>query len=177
MSLIPTFGSHRTLAGLALALVSACTSAPASSTAALTPAERAAIADSLKQRVVDAYDLTRPDVVRDLISLYPDSGRVISATGGAVTASRDTLVAGIRSFWENVGRNMRGPTWQWGPFYTDVLSRDAAVVTTTYRVPHVTPAGQPHAIAGAWTMVFQRRGGKWVIVQEHLSDAPQMPGM
>lgn len=179
MPLSMIISARATLGVLSLALAGACTSAPA--TSALTPAERAAIADTLKRRVVEAYDLTRPDVVRDLVSLYPDSGRVISATGGAVTASRDTLVAGIRSFWENVGRNMRGPTWQWGPFYTDVLSRDAAVVTTTYRVPHLTPAGEPHVIAGAWTMVFQRRGGRWVIVQEHLSDAPQlserMPGM
>jgi hypothetical protein len=31
----------------------------------------------------------------------------------------------------------------------------------------------PHVIGGAWTAVFQRRGRRWVIVQEHLSDAPQ----
>jgi ketosteroid isomerase-like protein len=51
-------------------------------------------------------------------------------------------------------------------------SPDAAVVTTTYRVPHLTPAGAPHVLAGAWTAVFARRGGRWVIVQEHLSDVP-----
>jgi hypothetical protein len=143
----------------------------------LTAAERATIAETLHKRVIEAYDLTKPNVVENLVSLYPDSGRVISATAGAVTASRDTLVAGIRSFWENVGRNMKNPTWQWGPFYTDVLSRDAAVVTTTYRVPHLTPQGQPHVIAGAWTMVWQRRGGRWVIVQEHLSDLPPAQAM
>jgi ketosteroid isomerase-like protein len=53
-----------------------------------------------------------------------------------------------------------------------VLSPDAAVVTTTYRVPHRTPSGAPHTIAGAWTAVFARRDGKWVIVQEHLSEIP-----
>ena len=57
--------------------------------------------------------------------------------------------------------------------HVDVLAPDAAVVTTTYRVPHLTPAGQPHVIAGAWTAVFQRRDGRWVIVQEHLSDMPR----
>lgn len=142
----------------------------------LSPAERAAISDTLRKRVADAYDLARPDVVAGLSSLYPDSGRVVSATGGTLTASRDTLLAGIRSFWQNVGTNMRQPTWQWGPMFVDVLSRDAAVLTTTYRVPHLTPDGRPHVIAGAWTAVFARRGGRWVIVQEHLSDAPQPPG-
>jgi ketosteroid isomerase-like protein len=64
---------------------------------------------------------------------------------------------------------------------TDVLSRNAAVVTGTYRVPHRTPRGTPHELAGAMTLVFARRGGRWVVVQEHLSDRPtteeRMPGM
>jgi hypothetical protein len=29
-----------------------------------------------------------------------------------------------------------------------------------------------HVIAGAWTAVFVNRGGKWVVIQEHLSDVP-----
>jgi ketosteroid isomerase-like protein len=108
------------------------------------------------------------------MSLYPASGPVVSASGGQVSTSRDTLAAGVRAFWDNVGRNMRGPDWQWGAMHVDVLAPDAAVVTTTYRVPHRTPAGEAHVIAGAWTAVFQRRGGRWVIVQEHLSDVPAM---
>jgi hypothetical protein len=65
------------------------------------------------------------------MSLYPDSGRVISASAGAVTASRDTLEAGIRAFWDNVGRNIRNPKWLWGQMHVDVLSPEAAVVTVT----------------------------------------------
>ena len=99
-------------------------------------------------------------------------GPVISASGGRVSTSRDSLEAGIRAFWDNVGRNMRDPKWTWGDMHVDVLSTDAAVVTTTYRVPHFTPAGVPHVIAGAWTALFARRDGRWVIVQEHLSDVP-----
>jgi ketosteroid isomerase-like protein len=67
---------------------------------------------------------------------------------------------------------MQDPNWTWGPTEVDVLSPDAAVVTMTYRVPHRTPAGAPHTIAGALTAVFARRDGKWSIVQEHLSDIP-----
>lgn len=141
--------------------------------ATLSSAERTAIADTLHTLIVNAYDLGRPgDPVARLMSLYPDSGQVISASGGQVTASRDSLEAGIAAFWQNVGRNMRDPKWTWGAMHVDVLAPDAAVVTTTYRVPHLTPAGEPHVIAGAWTAVFQRRGGRWVIVQEHLSDLP-----
>lgn len=136
-------------------------------------AQRTAIADSLESLIANAYDLTKPgDPVQRLMSLYPSSGAVISASGGQVSPSRDTLEAGVRAFWDNVGRNMRDPKWTWGKMHVDVLAPDAAVVTTTYRVPHLTPTGQPHVIAGAWTAVFQRKEGKWVIVQEHLSDTP-----
>jgi len=142
---------------------------------------RQALTDTLRTLIVNAYDLTRPgDKVAQLMSLYPDSGRVISASGGQVTTTRDSLEMGIRAFWTYVGRNMQQPKWEWGPMFVDVLGPDAAVLTTTYRVPHHTPRGDPHVIAGAWTAVFERRGGRWVIIQEHLSDLPEalaMPGM
>jgi hypothetical protein len=179
---MPYFASARPMAailtGLALLATIACSGAePRADAGALTDGQRAAIADTLERMIVSAYDLTQPgDKVERLMSLYPTSGPVISASAGMVSTSRDTLQAGIRAFWQNVGRNMREPKWTWGPMHVDVLSRDAAVVTTTYRVPHLTPLGEPHVIAGAWTAVFQRRGGKWVIVQEHLSDIPTRPG-
>ena len=154
--------------GLSLSVLAAC---GPSERPAMSAAQRDAIADTIRTLIVNAYDLARPgDAVARLMSLYPASGDVISASGGQVTASRDTLQAGIRAFWDNVGRNMREPKWTWGAMHVDVLAPDAAVVTTTYRVPHLTPRGEPHVIAGAWTAVFQRRGGRWVIVQEHLSD-------
>lgn len=135
--------------------------------------QRAAIADTLRGLLVRAYDLWQPgDPVARLMSLYPRAGAVVSGSGGQVTTSRDTLEAGIRAFWDNVGRNMRDPRWTWGAMHMDVLAPDAAVLTTTYRVSHLTPRGEPHVIAGAWTAVFQKREGRWVIIQEHLSDAP-----
>jgi ketosteroid isomerase-like protein len=59
--------------------------------------------------------------------------------------------------------------------HVDVLARDAAVVTATYHIPHLTPRGQPHTIAGAMTVAFQRRNGRWSVVQEHLSDLAAAP--
>lgn len=167
-----------TAATLLLALSGAC---GAPSHTQLDATYQRAITDTLRTLIVDAYDLTKPgDKVARLMSLYPDSGRVISASGGQVTTTRDSLEAGIRAFWTYVGQNMQQPKWEWGPMLVDVLAPDAAALTTTYRVPHLTPRGQPHVIAGAWTAVFQRRGGRWVIIQEHLSDLPEalaMPGM
>ena len=142
--------------------------------APLSDAERSAIADTLRTMIVSAYDLTKPgDKVARMMSLYPPTGNVVSASGGRASVSRDSLAAGIRAFWEYVGQNMRDPKWTWDEWHIDVLTRNSAVVTATYHVPHLTPRGDPHTIAGAMTEVFERRGGRWSVVQEHLSDLAQ----
>lgn len=162
----------RRLALLSL-ILSACTGAERASD--ITDAERGAIADTLTTLMASAYDFTQPNVRERLLSLYPDSGRVVSAAAGRVTTDRAELDSAIGTFWEYVGRNMVGPRWVWDDIEVDVLARDAAVVTASYTIPHHTPAGRPHTIAGAWTAVFVRRDGRWTIVQEHLSDVPVEP--
>jgi hypothetical protein len=143
----------------------------------MSVSEKAAIADSLKRLVVATYDLSKPDPVKRLMSLYPDTGRVISASGGVTTTTRPKLEEGIKAFWTYVGQNMRNPVWEWTSMNVDVLAPDAAVMTSTYRIPHLTPMGMNHVIGGAWTAVFQNRGGRWVIIQEHLSDVQSNPNL
>lgn len=138
---------------------------PASDTARL----RAEVERALR----DAYDLSQPAALDRMLSLYPSSGRVISANTGRVITSIDSVGNGIREFWHYVGVNMRNPRWEWTNVYVDILARDAAVVTGTYRIPHLNPNNQPHVLAGAMTMVFRKQGGRWVVIQEHLSDVPQ----
>lgn len=130
----------------------------------------AALADTLKARIAEAYDFSRPGVVERMNSLYPDTGRVISASGGRIISSVDSLRAGIAAFWQNVGQNMKDAKWVWGEVFVDRLGDDAAVLTGDWSIPHIAPTGQPHTIRGAWTAVFRRVAGKWVIVTEHLSD-------
>jgi len=161
----------RSLFACCIVAVAVGCSAPSSS-GNLTPAEKQAISADIERTLRDAYDLSKPGLTQRMLSLYPASGRVISANSGRAIASRDTLDAGIRYFWDNVGVNMREPRWVWERFWVDVLSPTAAVVTATYRVPHRNPRNEPHVIGGAMTMVFEKRTGRWVIVQEHLSDLP-----
>lgn len=139
----------------------------------LTTAERMAIADTLTALVTQAYDLRHPEAPARLLALYPDTGRVISAVAGRVTSTRETLAGEIRGFWERVGQNMREPRFELGSQYVDLITRDAAVVTLTYRIPHLTPRNTPHVVSGAWTMLWRRQNGRWRIVQEHLSDTPE----
>jgi ketosteroid isomerase-like protein len=139
----------------------------------VSPSDRRALADSLSALVTNAYDFTKPDAPQRLLSLYPDSGRVISAVAGRVITSRDTLGGAINGFWQRVGQNMRGPQFVLGSTYVDVITRDAAVLTLTYSIPHLTPQGTRHIVSGAWTMLWRRQNGRWMIVQEHLSDTPE----
>ncbi len=136
-------------------------------------AERRAIAATLEHLVTEAYDFSKPDVGKRLLALYADSGRVISAAGGRVTTTHDELQAEIFRFWGRVGRNMRQPRFVLGSNYVDIITRDAAVMTFTYSIPHLTPQGTAHTVGGAWTTFWRRNGGRWMIVQEHLSDTPE----
>jgi ketosteroid isomerase-like protein len=152
---------------LLLVVLVACTAPPERS-----PAGDAALADTLRARIEAAYDFSSPGAVERMNALYPDTGRVISASGGQIVASADSLRAGIAAFWQNAGQNMRDPKWVWGEVYVERLSEDAAVLTATWSIPHIAPTGRPHVIQGAWTAVFRRIGGKWLIVMEHLSAPP-----
>ena len=156
-------------------VVSALLLAACGSPGSLSSADSQQIAQELERTLREAYDLSRPGLTERMLGLYTADARVISANSGRAIASRDTLEAGIRYFWDNVGVNMRNPRWEWEHFWIDVTSPTSAAVTATYRVPHLNPRNQPHVIAGAMTMIFQKQNGRWVIVQEHLSDLPQIP--
>lgn len=160
---------HLALVPLCCVLLSACQS----SAERIAPEERRAIADTLEALVTQAYDFSQPGAPAQLLSLYPDSGRVISAAAGRVTTTRDALAGEIRGFWQRVGQNMRAPRFELGSTYVDLITRDAAVMTLTYSIPHVTPGGMRHVVSGAWTMLWRREGGRWRITQEHLSDTPE----
>jgi len=139
---------------------------------AVSDSERKAITDSLEKLVTQAYDLSAPNPVQRMMSLYPESGPVYSTASGHISTTRKELQDQIETFWKFVGSNMRNPKWEWTAMHVDVLAPDAAVMTASYRVPHTTPMNMQHVIAGAWTAAFVNRGGKWVVIQEHLSDVP-----
>jgi hypothetical protein len=138
----------------------------------VSASQRKAVTDSLRHLVTNTYDLSKPDVVNRLMSLYPTSGPVYSTSGGHTSTTRAELQNQIGMFWQYVGSNMRSPKWEWTSMYIDVLAPDAAVITATYRIPHINPQGMPHVIGGAWTAVFVNRGSHWVVIHEHLSDSP-----
>jgi hypothetical protein len=163
---------HMRLSNICLLVIGIMACGQSGAQSELTTREKDSIRAEVERTLREAYDVSKPGMAERMLSLYPRGGRVVSANSGKASASRDTLEAEIRYFWENVGVNMRQPRWVWDRFYVDVLSPTAAAVTATYNVPHLNPRNEPHVIAGAITAVFQKQGGRWVIVQEHLSDVP-----
>jgi hypothetical protein len=138
----------------------------------LTQKEKEQIGASIRQLVTETYDLSKPNAVERLMSLYPESGPVYSASSGHISTTRAELQEQIETFWKYVGSNMRNPKWEWTAMHIDVLGPDVAALTASYRIPHLTPRNTPHVIAGAWSAVMVKRHGKWVVIQEHLSDVP-----
>jgi hypothetical protein len=141
---------------------------------AVSAADEERIKGEVVAALREAYDITKPDAQQRMLSLYPATGRVISANTGRTTTTRDSIASAVGEFWRYVGVNMIQPRWEWGEMFVDVLSRDAAAVTATYRIPHHNPNHQPHVLGGAMTVVFKKQRDRWVIIQEHLSDTPQL---
>jgi hypothetical protein len=160
------------LTSLALSLIVAC---GRGSSTGLSSKDSSAIAAEIERRVKTAYDLEGSNVEQRMLDLYAPTGRIVSAATGLVVTNRDTIEGGVRYFWRQVGSNMRNPKWIWDKMVVDVLAPNAAVMTASYHIPHLTPRGEAHVLGGAWTAVFEKRAGQWVIVQEHLSDLPQQP--
>jgi hypothetical protein len=170
---MPSIRQLRHLAALIVLLGLACSTGDSTVSRALTAEDRRAIADSLQSLLKSTYVFDGSNPVPRFMRLYADSGPVISAASGGFTTSRDTVQSALTTFWSTTGQNMQHPKWTWGAIAVDVLSRDAAVVTARYTIPHWTPAGRPHVLGGAWTSVWTNRDARWMIVQEHLSDLPR----
>jgi ketosteroid isomerase-like protein len=165
------------LAAVTLATTLVACDSSADSGARAAAADRAneagadpALADTLTRLIADAYDFSRADVVERMTALYADGDSVVSASQGRVITGADSIRQGIATFWRVDGRNMRNPKWTWGDVHVDRLGPDAAVLTATWTLPHLTPANQTHVLGGAWTAVFRRINGQWKIVHEHLSE-------
>ncbi|HXV18416.1 MAG TPA: hypothetical protein VD758_16660, partial [Gemmatimonadaceae bacterium] len=79
----------------------------------VSEAQRKLITDSLRTLVTNSYDLSKPDVVTRMMSLYPATGPIYSASAGRVFTKRSDLQTQISTFWQYVGSNMQNPKWEW----------------------------------------------------------------
>src|SRR5688572_14476454 len=98
------------LFGILAVATSACAD---HSSPTLSDADKKTIADSLKKLVVSSYNLSAPNAVQRMMSLYPESGPIYSTASGHISTTRPQLQAQVDTFWHYVGSNMRNPRWEW----------------------------------------------------------------
>jgi uncharacterized protein (TIGR02246 family) len=132
---------------------------------AMTEMQRTAIADSVKQLAegfVAAFRNLDPSVFVDQLAINEQH-----VENGSLHPSRDSLLAAVRSFATSLSKL----AFVWDDMQVSVLAPTAAVLTGTYRETAVDKNGAQTKLRGAWTGVYERRAGKWGIVQAHESYA------
>ncbi len=130
----------------------------------LTEAQRAAVGDTIRMeadRVIAALASRQVDSLADLFTkdadfVYVDNGRIYPDNAA--------LKAAATPFFGRVG----SAGGRWDPANVLVLGPDAGAFTGVFRAQMTDTAGSPLWTDGKiWTFVYQRRAGRWQIVQAH----------
>lgn len=145
-------------------MVLACASAGCGQGAEFTEAHRAAVADTIRMeadRVIAALSSRQVDSLADLFTRDPD---FVYVDNGRIYPDNAALKAAATPFFGRLGR----ADGRWDPAHVLVLAPDAGAFTGVFRAEMADTAGAPLWTDGKiWTFVYQRREGRWQIVQAH----------
>ncbi len=142
----------------------ACTLTACSQAPEFTGAQSAAVGDTIRMeadRVIAALASRQVDSLADLFTrdadfVYVDNGRIYPDNAA--------LKAAATPFFSRLGR----AGGRWDPAHVVVLGPDAGAFTGFFRADMADTAGAPLWTDGKiWTFVYQRRAGRWQIVQAH----------
>ena len=147
-----------------VALLTLSASATRGQAQELSAGQKAAIADTIRaqaNRLIDAIASKKIDRFMELFATEPDLTYV---DNGRIYPTREALAAAAGGFFKRIGS--AGGTWE-SPRILP-LSPNSGAFTGIFRPQMVDTAGKPLWTDGKiWTFVYQRRAGKWVIVQAH----------
>lgn len=156
---------HRVLAPL-LILAGGCAQPGAP---ALTDAQRAAIADTVRQHAAALYEDENRRSAEVFVAQMADGPDLFTyASTGRVFWAKDSLAKAARTRVAS----LRALTYTLRDARVLVLGPDAAVLTGSYGEAATDSTGKELAFNDAWTAVYQRRDGKWQIVHGHFSRSP-----
>lgn len=154
----------RTTACLLL-LASAC-AAPPSPPATLSPAERAALADSVRAFAAEMVATIDRHDVDGFIGHHQDGPDFAWATWGAIDSLEKHRSSMKRYFPSDAGKNVH---FTLGESKVYVIDRDAAALTGIINSTNVDAKGTPTTGHEAWSIVLHRLDGRWKVVQAHES--------
>jgi len=141
---------------------------PSSPPPQLSDAQRAGIADTVKQlanQLFEAENRRDADVFMSQASDDPDFRYVSS---GNLFPSKDSL---SRAAHARV-KSLKSLTYTLKTSGVTVLSPDAAVFTGAYDEAATDSLGKSLTFRDGWTAVYARRNGQWKIIHGHFSRAP-----
>lgn len=146
-------------AGLAGLAVAACAAPPA-----FTPAQRAAVADTIRMQAEEVIAALASRDVERFASLFTADADFIYVDNGRIYPDRAALTAAATPFFGRLG----AVAGRWDPAHALALSPTAGAFTGVFRPTMTDTAGAPLWVDGKiWTFVYERRGGRWLIVQAH----------
>jgi hypothetical protein len=144
------------------ALSAACQSPPAP----LTDAARAALSDTVKQRVATLFaDLAHP-VPDSILAMYDSTGLVWGRSGTLLHF--DSVASGVRHTWQNGASALIGTS----DVSVRILGPNEAVYSAILSGRFHNSAGDNHPVRAAVTLVLEREGTQWRIVAGHESVPP-----
>jgi len=147
--------------------VVACRPPTVEVTVELTDAEKAAIADTVRQQADAFYDAFRTlDFDRAMGAFGTD---LVWAENAALGANRDSMVTAWRGYFDALREVTSG---DWREVHIEVLGPDAAVFSGTFDWVGVDTTGAPAGSRGAWTAVWVRTAAGWKITHGHESWVP-----
>jgi hypothetical protein len=135
--------------------------------ARLTDAERSALADSVKQQVVNLFAALAHPVPDSILASY-DSASLVWGRSGSLL-HYDSLAAGVRRTWGSGASAELGTS----DATVKLLGRNGAVWSGIISGVYRHAGGKESDVRAAITLVLQRQDGQWRIVAGHESAAPQ----
>jgi hypothetical protein len=149
------------LLGLGLALAAA----PADLAAQTLPAaDRGATSDSIRAQADQFIAALASLEIDRFVALFAADPDFVYVDNGRIYPDRAALAAAAGGFF----RRVRSAGGSWESPRVLPLSRTAGAFTGIFRARMIDTAGVPLWTEGKiWTLVYERRGGRWVIVQAH----------
>jgi hypothetical protein len=157
----------RLTAGLLL-LTAACAapSTPPATPAPLSPAEQAALADSVRAFAAEMVATIDRHDVDGFIGYHQDGPGFAWATWGAIDSLEKHRSSMKNYFPSDAGTNVH---FTLGESKVYVIDRNAAALTGIINSTNVDAAGKPTTGHEAWSIVVHRLDGRWRVVQVHES--------
>ncbi len=144
------------MCSLLLVLIVSCR--PASDDV-LSAAERQAVADTVAQLFNGIAEATNALDFDRLLSFYRESEDLTYVAQGRVTRSHAAFAGLVDAQF----RGVTGADLQWIDTYVHVLTRDAAVTTTTFEFTAIVAARDTVQSAGTFTAIYVLRDGEWQV--------------